>query len=147
VRRYAGGGAALEAELYRMSDADAALGVYLSRCGRETPDAALPTRHTVGRLQLLLVRERFLLVLTGDPERPPDRTALLAFAGAVADRLPPPVEVAAPAWLPAAGQRRVHSAWPGARWRSRRSSSWARVTRSRLAAGPPPRRRTTTTTG
>ena len=105
VRRYAGGGAALEAELYRMSDADAALGVYLSRCGRETPDAALPTRHTVGRLQLLLVRERFLLVLTGDPERPPDRTALLAFAGAVADRLPPPVEVAAPAWLPAAGQR------------------------------------------
>jgi hypothetical protein len=105
VQRYAGEGAALEAELYRMSDADAALGVYLSRCGRETPDAALPTRHTVGRLQLLLVRERFLLVLTGDPERPPDRTALLAFAGAVADRLPPPVEVAAVAWLPATGRR------------------------------------------
>lgn len=105
VQRYAGEGAALEAELYRMSDADAALGVYLSRCGRETPDPALATRHTVGRLQLLLVRERYLLVVTGDPQRPPDRTALLAFAGAVADRLPPPVEVAAPAWLPAAGQR------------------------------------------
>jgi hypothetical protein len=105
VQRYAGEGAALEAELYRMSDADAALGVYLSRCRRETPDPALAARHTVGRLQLLLVRERYLLVLTGDPERPPARAVLLAFAGAVADRLPPPVEVAAVAWLPTAGQR------------------------------------------
>jgi hypothetical protein len=105
VQRYAGEGAALEAELYRMSDADAALGVYLSRCRRETPDPALAARHTVGRLQLLLVRERYLLVLTGDPERPPARAVLLAFAGAVADRLPPPVEVAAVAWLPTAGRR------------------------------------------
>jgi hypothetical protein len=105
VQRYAGEGAALEAELYRMSDADAALGVYLSRCRRETPDPALAARHTVGRLQLLLVRERYLLVLTGDPERPPARAVLLAFAGEVADRLPPPVEVAAVAWLPTAGRR------------------------------------------
>jgi hypothetical protein len=105
VRRYAGDGSALEAELYRMSDADAALGVYLSRCGRETPDAALAARHTVGRLQLLLVRERYLLVLTGDPERPPARAVLLTFAGAVTDQLPPPAAVAAAGWLPATGRR------------------------------------------
>jgi hypothetical protein len=105
VQRYASDDGALAAELYRMGDAGAALGVYLSRCGRETPDPALATRHTVGRLQLLLVRARYLLVLTGEPERPPGRPALLAFAAAVADRLPPPVEVAAAAWLPAAGQR------------------------------------------
>ena len=101
VQRYVGESGALEAELYRMSDADAALGAYLARCGRETPDPALATRHTVGRLQLLMVRERHLLVVTGDPERPPGRQALLAFAGAVAERLPPPVEVAAAGWLPA----------------------------------------------
>jgi hypothetical protein len=105
VQRYAGTGTALEAELYRMSDPGAALGIYLSRCGRETPDPELATRHTIGRLQLLLVRERYLLVVTGDPERPPDRATLLAFAGAVADRLPPPVAVPAVGWLPAAGLR------------------------------------------
>jgi hypothetical protein len=105
VQRYAGSSAAIEAELYRMSDPDAALGVYLSRCGRETPEGELATRHTIGRLQLLLVRERYLLVLTGDPERPPGRAVLLAFAGAVADRLPPAVAVPAVSWLPAAGLR------------------------------------------
>jgi len=105
VQRYVGEAGALEAELYRMSDADAALGAYLARCGRETPDPALATRHTVGRLQLLMVRERWLIVLTGDPERPPDRATLLGFAGTVADRLPPPVEVAAARWLPADGLR------------------------------------------
>lgn len=105
VQRYAGVGTALEVELYRMSDSEAALGVYLTRCGRETPDPALAARHTLGRLQLLLVQERYLLVLTGSPERPPGRATLVAFAGAVAERLPPPVAVAAIGWLPAAGRR------------------------------------------
>jgi hypothetical protein len=90
-------------ELYRMKDTAAALGVYLTNCGRETPDEAFAERHTVGRNQLLAQKGRYYLVATS-PEAPPGmRQVLLAAAKAVAERLPPAEPPAILALLPKEG--------------------------------------------
>lgn len=102
VQELARGEARLEVELYRMTDPVAALGVYLSRCGQEKPDPRLGDRHTAGRHQLLLLRERFLVVvnnLSGAPDLAP---ALPEVAQALAGRLPPASALGVLAPLPAA---------------------------------------------
>jgi hypothetical protein len=100
------GSAAIEVELYRMTDPAAALGVYLSRCGQETPNAGLTDRHTAGRHQLLLWRERYLLVVNNPTGVAALAPALVEVAGVLAARLPAPVEVSALASLPAVGRVR-----------------------------------------
>jgi len=84
VQRYACAGQEVSLELYRMRDAAAALGVYLAKCGRETPDAALAARHTIGRVQLQLVRGDLYLAVTGERADGALRGALLGLAGAAA---------------------------------------------------------------
>jgi|WetSurMetagenome_2_1015567.scaffolds.fasta_scaffold05826_7 hypothetical protein len=89
VQRYRRGDENLVAEIYRMTDPAAALGIYLSSCGRETPDPALSERHTVGRNQLLLVRGRYYVVVTS-PDAPAGMGKVLAAVGrAIAEKLPP----------------------------------------------------------
>jgi hypothetical protein len=104
VQRYRSGEDELGVELFLMRDPAAALGLYLARCGppptavelaASLPPAGLVDRYTAGRHQLLLVRNRYFLVvdnLSGKAER---ASALLDFARAIAPRLPPdgPVEV------------------------------------------------------
>jgi hypothetical protein len=104
VQELSRGEARLEVELYRMADPVAALGVYLSRCGRETPDPRLHDRHTAGRHQLLLLRERFLVVVNNPSGTPALVAALPEVAQALAERLPPAsaLEVLTP--LPTAGR-------------------------------------------
>jgi len=104
VQALARGEARLEVELYRMTDPVAALGVYLSRCGSETPDSRLADRHTAGRHQLLLLRERYLVVVNNPSGAPALAPALVEVASALAGRLPPaPVlDVLAP--LPVVGR-------------------------------------------
>jgi len=82
VQRYACAGREITLELYRMSDATAALGIYLAKCGRETPDSSLPARNTIGRLQLQVVKGTFYVTVTGDAAGDGMRPALLALAGA-----------------------------------------------------------------
>jgi hypothetical protein len=88
VQRYACAGQEVTLELYHMRDGGAALGVYLAKCGRETPDPELATRHTVGRLQLQLLKGAFYIVATG--ERPAEalRAALVGLAGSAASKVP-----------------------------------------------------------
>jgi hypothetical protein len=91
-------------ELYAMRDAAAALGIYLARCGEETPAPGLDLRHTAGRHELLAVRNRFYIVvdnLSGRAERARD---LVAFARALASRLPADEPVAALDLLPKEGR-------------------------------------------
>jgi hypothetical protein len=88
VQRYAFAGQEITLELYRMRDAAAALGVYLAKCGRETPDPALAVRHTVGRVQLQLVRGDLYVVATGDRAVDGLRAALLGLAGAAVAGVP-----------------------------------------------------------
>ena len=104
VQKYARGTDEIVVDLYAMRDDDAALGVYLERCGGETPFPGLDLRHTAGRHELLAVRGGFYAVvenLSGRAERSAD---LVAFARALAPRLPPPEPVGALDLLPRDGR-------------------------------------------
>lgn len=98
------GGAVLEVELYRMTDATAALGVYLGRCGKESPAPRLADRHTAGRHQLLLWRERFLVVVNNPAGQSALAPALVEVAAALSERLPPSLPLDLFSALPAAGR-------------------------------------------
>jgi len=100
VQKYALGADEIGIDLYAMRDAAAALGIYLGRCGDETPAPGLDLRHTAGRHELLAVQGRFYVVverLSGRAERAAD---LVAFALALAPRLPAPEPVGALDLLP-----------------------------------------------
>lgn len=88
VQRYAFAGQEVSLELYRMRDPGAALGIYLMKCGKETTDPALPMRHTVGRVQLQLVRGDFYLTATGDRAADGLRAALVGLAAVAVSREP-----------------------------------------------------------
>jgi hypothetical protein len=88
VQRYAFAGQEISLELYRMRDPAAALGVYLAKCGREAPDPALALRHTIGRVQLQLVRGDLYVAATGDRAADGLRAALLGLAGAAVAGVP-----------------------------------------------------------
>lgn len=88
VRRYSKEKLELTAECYRMSDASAALGIYLMQCGRETPDPALAERHTAGENQVTVVKGRHLIRLTGRPGACPKREVFIGFARWAAGRIP-----------------------------------------------------------
>lgn len=88
VQRYAFAGQEISLELYRMRDPAAALGVYLAKCGREAPEPALAVRHTIGRVQLQLVKGDLYVAATGDRAADGLRAALLGLAGAAAASVP-----------------------------------------------------------
>lgn len=56
VQRYHAGEAECVREAYRMDSPAAALGIYLAKCGKETPTADLTARNTVNRYQLTVVQ-------------------------------------------------------------------------------------------
>lgn len=104
VQRYVLGADEIGIDLYAMRDAAAALGIYLGRCGDETPAPGLDLRHTAGRHELLAVQGRFYVVvenLSGRAERAAD---LVAFARALAPRLPAPEPVPVLDLLPTNGR-------------------------------------------
>lgn len=61
VQRYVKGEAELTLEAYDMGDADGALGIYLMKCGVETPVAGVPARNTGEPAQLTMLKGRFFL--------------------------------------------------------------------------------------
>jgi hypothetical protein len=61
IQRYAKGGDELTLEAYELADADAALGIYLMKCGLETPIAGVPARNTGEPAQLTILKGRFFL--------------------------------------------------------------------------------------
>jgi hypothetical protein len=105
VQRYGRGGEEeISAEVYWMDDPMAALGIYLMKCGQETPDAAIAARHTANAYQVLLQKGAAYVTLynlTGEAE---PGQALVEFAKHIAGRLPA-VETPGPfAYLPAEGR-------------------------------------------
>lgn len=103
VQEYTDGRRTLTLEAYLMDDPAAALGVYLAKCGRETPSPALAERHTVGRLQLLMVKGPAFVVATLDTGGAQPADALVRFAGFVAARLPSAPAPQVLALLPSTG--------------------------------------------
>jgi hypothetical protein len=103
VQRYEGAAGALAVELYRMSDATAARGVYLARRGKESRDPALPERHTANQYQLLLQRERFFLIVNNLAGGAATAPVMIRAAAAAVAQLPRDVPVKELEALPATG--------------------------------------------
>jgi len=103
LQRYTSSAGQVVVECYRMSDSLAALGIYLGRCGRETPDPGFAERHTAGRYQLVLVRDRYFVIVDNPAGTPALAPALVEFARVVAARLPPSQPLRAFDSLPEAG--------------------------------------------
>ena len=63
VQKYHKGEDELAVEAYRMKSPEAALGIYLMKCGKETPIPELTTRNTGDRYQFMILKgEYFILV-------------------------------------------------------------------------------------
>ena len=103
VQKYRDGSSEITVELYRMTDPAAALGVYLARCGKETPDPTLKARHTTSRHQLLLQRHRYYLLVNNTAGGAATAPMLAKAAQAMLVRMPADAPVAALGVLPAAG--------------------------------------------
>lgn len=92
VQRYLKAEAELTLEAYEMTDADAALGIYLMKCGLETPVAGLSVRNTGEPAQLTLLKGRYFLHVNNfgpGPDRLPEMVVLARRAlEAVSDERP-----------------------------------------------------------
>jgi hypothetical protein len=79
IQKYAGAGAEIAVEAYRMQNPAAALGIYLLKCGRETPVAGIDARNSGDRFQLALLKGNFFVFVnnfSGREELLPVMTAL-----------------------------------------------------------------------
>ena len=103
VQRYRSPAGELVVECYRMSDPLAALGIYLGKCGKETPDSGLAERHTAGRYQLMFVHDRYVVIVNNPAGTSALAPVLAEFARFIADRLPPSRPVAVFDALPKQG--------------------------------------------
>jgi hypothetical protein len=104
VQRYVSESGEIAVELYRMSDPVAALGIYLMKCGVESPDPSLEARHTVGPTQLQMVRgDAYVSVnaMRSDSDLEP---ALIGFARHLTELLPEGETGGVFADLPTAGR-------------------------------------------
>jgi len=88
VQRYAKDEQELSLEIYVMSSSESALGIYLTKCGKEKPNPAVRTRHTADRMQFSLLRGNCFIQInntTGDSVVAPDMVLL---TNQVIDRIP-----------------------------------------------------------
>ena len=104
VQRYRSPAGEVVVECYTMSDPLAALGIYLGKCGKETPDQTLAERHTAGRFQLMFVRDRYFVIVDNPAGTPALAAALVEFARFIASRLPESRPVTVFDALPGQGQ-------------------------------------------
>jgi hypothetical protein len=61
IQKYEGAGAEIAVEAYRMENAAAALGIYLLKCGRETPVAGIGGRNSGDRFQIALLQNDYFV--------------------------------------------------------------------------------------
>jgi len=79
VQRYSAGGPELSLEVFVMENAAAALGIYLMRCGAETPIAGIGVRNSGDRYQFNIVSNNCYLLVNnydGDSTLVPVMTGL-----------------------------------------------------------------------
>lgn len=88
IQHYKKGSAELTLEAYEMELPESALGVYLMKCGRETPFSEIPARNSSEAAQATILRGRcFLLInnFSGGAELQP---AMIALAKAALAKIP-----------------------------------------------------------
>jgi hypothetical protein len=81
VQRYAKGKAEINLETYEMGGPDSALGVYLMKCGKETPLPGIPARNSSETAQFTILKGRYFVLIDnpdGDKALVPAMTALAA---------------------------------------------------------------------
>jgi hypothetical protein len=103
LQKYRNGSTEFAVEIYRMSDPAAALGIYLMRCGKETPDPSFKVRHTLNRHQLLFQKNRYYVAVNNVSGADKLGPQLLSFGQAVAAALPADRPVPELQQLPTAG--------------------------------------------
>ena len=102
--RYEADGARYTVEKYRLPDPLAALGIYLAKCGVETPAPDLAVRHTAGRYQLMMVRDRFFFVINNPSGDEAGAAGIRQLARQWSEELPPDPDRDPLGALPAAGR-------------------------------------------
>ena len=102
-QKYGDGSSQILVDFYRMTDAVAAHGVYLMKCGKENRLAAFGERHTINRYQLMFTRDRFFAILSHASGREIPPPEFVEIASSIATRLPPARPVSLLAQLPRAG--------------------------------------------
>jgi hypothetical protein len=104
VQRYGRGDDEVALEAYKMTSPEAALGIYLMKCGKESPVEGIPGRHTGDAYQLMSLYGNYLLVVnnySGKKEMAPVMRSLLLAAQKKVDFVKP-ADVLAP--LPTKGR-------------------------------------------
>ncbi len=93
----------IQIELYRMADPEAATGIYLLKCGKESPAPSFNERHTLNKFQLLFLRDRYFVIVNNPEGDDTIKAGMLYFARYISSRLPPGSPVKAISLLPTRG--------------------------------------------
>jgi len=101
IQKYSGGGVEIAVEAYRMENAAAALGIYLLKCGRETPLAGIDARNSGDHFQVALLRNDHFIFINNFSGREELLPVMTALARAVVSAIPPGAAVEELGILPA----------------------------------------------
>jgi hypothetical protein len=86
--KYSRGKSELSVEAYRMDGPEAALGIYLLKCGKETPVAGVPARNTGDVYQIMALKGRYFVLVNNFSGEKSNETALLALAVRTLEKIP-----------------------------------------------------------
>ncbi|MCX8160211.1 MAG: hypothetical protein N3G18_04675 [Candidatus Saccharicenans sp.] len=89
LQRYRSGQNELSLEIYEMERPESALGVYLAKCGQETPVEGIATRNSGEESQFTILRERYFIHINNFEGRKELLSVMLALAKAALQNLPP----------------------------------------------------------
>jgi hypothetical protein len=96
VQRYARGKSELTLEVYEMESPEAAMGIYLMKCGQETPLSGIRARNSGEKSQLTILKNKYFVYVNnfdGDAKKLP---AMVALANTALESIR---EVPAEGWL------------------------------------------------
>ena len=88
VQDYKKGTAELTLNIYQMENADAALGIYLKKCGRETPRTEIKARNSFDRFQLSLVKNNFFIQIDNFRGKEEFSPAMISLAASILAQIP-----------------------------------------------------------
>lgn len=103
IQKFAGAGAEIAVEAYRMESAASALGIYLLKCGRETPLAGIAERNSGDRFQVALLKNDHFVFLNSFSGRQELLPVMVELARRVGASIPPGEPVRELDVLPAEG--------------------------------------------
>jgi len=88
IQHYKKGSAELTLEVYEMELPESALGVYLMKCGRETPFPEIPARNSSEAAQATILRGRHFILINNFGGGAELQQAMIALAKAVLAKIP-----------------------------------------------------------